>query len=429
MGLTVKRIERLSKPGRYADERNLFLQVQASGKGAVTKSWLLRYVSPVTSKERYMGLGPLDTVDLDEARERARKARLAILDGGDPLEQRNAALAARKLESAKRKTFRECAAAWHTENENRWKTVKSWRQALSRLKAYAYPVLGDLSVQALDVGLVLQMLKRDDLWSNKPKTAHRVLQTVRQIVDWAVVNGFRSAGDNPARMDALKPGLPAKNGKGAKKHHASLDYRQIPAFMEELRAREDGDALEFCILCASRAGEVLGARWDEIDGRIWKIPGSRMKGGVEHEVVLSDRALEILASLPRISGNPYCFIGMRGARPAAGALASVVNKMNKARVKAGLPKYVDPLQGGKAVVVHGFRSSFKGFCQVRMAATPDFVSEMMLARTVGNDVRQAYAREKLLEMRARVAETWAQYCLSTPATQGANVVPMKVGAA
>ena len=89
MGLTIKRIARLQVPGRYnSGERNLFLQVQANGQGKVTKSWLLRYVSPVTGKERSMGIGPLDTVDFDEAKERARKARLLILDGRDPIQTR-----------------------------------------------------------------------------------------------------------------------------------------------------------------------------------------------------------------------------------------------------------------------------------------------------------------------------------------------------
>ncbi|MFY9624144.1 MAG: Arm DNA-binding domain-containing protein, partial [Rhodoplanes sp.] len=57
MGLTIKRIARASKPGRYSDGHNLFLQVGRSG----TKSWLLRYQR--NGRERWMGLGKLADFD------------------------------------------------------------------------------------------------------------------------------------------------------------------------------------------------------------------------------------------------------------------------------------------------------------------------------------------------------------------------------
>ena len=50
-------------------------------------------------------------------------------------------------------------------------------------------------------------------------------------------------------------------------HHAALPYAEIGAFMAELRAQEgvSARALEFAILTAARTGEVIGARWDEIN--------------------------------------------------------------------------------------------------------------------------------------------------------------------
>ena len=69
MSLTVKRIARLAEPGRYGDGHGLYLQV----KSATNRSWLLRYER--NGRERWMGLGPFHTLDLAEARERARRAR------------------------------------------------------------------------------------------------------------------------------------------------------------------------------------------------------------------------------------------------------------------------------------------------------------------------------------------------------------------
>src|ERR1700674_2821653 len=94
MALTVKRITKLVEPGRYGDGRGLYLQVTPTG----ARSWLLRYERG--GRERAMGLGPVDTFTLDEARERARKARQLLKDGIDPLDARNEERARQAAERA-----------------------------------------------------------------------------------------------------------------------------------------------------------------------------------------------------------------------------------------------------------------------------------------------------------------------------------------
>jgi hypothetical protein len=95
MALTAKRVAKLIQPGRYFDEHGLYLQVQSP----TNRSWLLRYERNGRG-ERWLGLGPVHTVSLKEARERARKARLQLLDGDDPIDARKAERAARALEAA-----------------------------------------------------------------------------------------------------------------------------------------------------------------------------------------------------------------------------------------------------------------------------------------------------------------------------------------
>src|SRR2546423_13296816 len=103
MGLTTKRIAKLTKAGRYGDGHGLCLQVTPAG----VKSWLLRYERG--GRERWLGLGPVHTVDLAEARERARRARLLLLDGIDPVEAKKVEKATRALAAAKALTFEEAA--------------------------------------------------------------------------------------------------------------------------------------------------------------------------------------------------------------------------------------------------------------------------------------------------------------------------------
>jgi integrase len=124
-------------------------------------------------------------------------------------------------------------------------------------------------------------------------------------------------------------------------HHKALPYAEVPAFIAELRERATihALALEFLILTAGRVGEVLGARWDEIDiaPRIWVIPASRMKAGREHRTPLSGRAVEIVERMAEFRTGDLVFPGQRRRRP--------LSSLSLARLcRAG-------------VTVHGFRSS------------------------------------------------------------------------
>ena len=179
--------------------------------------------------------------------------------------------------------------------------------------------------------------------------------------------------------------------------------------MEQLRAR-DGIAprgLEFTILTASRIGEALGARWDEIDLNqlIWVIPGERMKGGKEHRVPLSPRAVEILEQMAEIRQNEFAFPGMKQGRPLS---------------DMGARTLVRELAEG--ITRHGFRSTFRDWA-AETTSFPNHVVEMALAHSVSDAVEAAYRRGDLLEKRRELMEAWASYCERKPVS--AEVVPLQ----
>ena len=78
-----------------------------------------------------------------------------------------------------------------------------------------------------------------------------------------------------------------------------MEYAELPAFMMDLKNRQAtaARALEFAILTAARSGEVLDARWDEIDvdRAVWCIPAARMKAGREHRDRKSTRLTPVTA--------------------------------------------------------------------------------------------------------------------------------------
>ena len=302
----------------YGDGHGLYLQVSTFG----TKAWLFRY--QINGRARKMGLGATHTVSLSEAREAAKEARKLTRKGIDPVEAEKAERASRKAEAAKMVTFKECADAYIKANRAGWKNDKhagQWFATFNETKrgSLKFPaataVLNDLPVAAIDTGLVIKVL--EPIWTKTPESASRIRGRVESVLAWATVRGFRT-GDNPARWsNHLDQILPARSKIAPTEHHPAIPYAELPAFMAELRAKPGISArgLELAILTAARTGEVIAARWDEIDfgGRLWTIPADRMKAGREHRIPLSDRVLEVLADLPR--DGEFIFPGARAGKP------------------------------------------------------------------------------------------------------------------
>jgi integrase len=403
MKLTAKRVLKLAKiPGRHPDGNGLYLQVINPSN----VSWLFRY--RYGGRERYAGLGPLHTIGLADARERAKQARTLLLDGVDPLEQRKAAKVQRALEAARSMSFEQAARAWHAQHERAWKNPKHTLNTLNSLVTYAFPKIGALPVGAIGTGEVLRVL--EPIWHDKTDTASRLRGRIEAILAWAQVRGYRS-GDNPARWSShLDQTLPAPSKVTKVAHHPALPYRELPAFLAELRQQKGvgARALEFLILTCARTGEAIGARWDEFDfdAGIWVIPEQRMKSGRTHRVPLAPRSLEILRSVYREANNPYVFIGAKaGAGLSDMALTTVLRRM-----------------GRTAITVHGFRSTARDWMAEQTSFARE-ICEMALAHAIGDKTEAAYLRSDLLAKRFALANAWASYCTRQPGE--GEVVPLR----
>jgi integrase len=355
-----------------------------------------------------MGLGPYPIVTLADAREKARHAFRQILEGIDPIEDRKTRKAAAQLAVARAVTFRECAEKYIAAHEASWKNPKHAAQWPSSLRTYAYPAFGNLPVSDIDLALVLKAL--EPIWYEKPETASRVRGRIETVLDWATTRGYRR-GDNPARWKGfLETVLPAKAKLQKVEHHAALPYREMPAFMQDLREREgvSARALEFTILTACRTGEVIRARWAEIDlaDKTWTIPASRMKGGKEHRVPLADPLLRMLDSLPGEVGNDFVFVGGKTGQPLSNmALLALLKRM-----------------GRSDLTTHGFRSTFRDWAS-ETTAYPHEICEMALAHVIKNKAEAAYRRGDLFEKRKRLMADWCRYCSASAVVEAsANVM-------
>ena len=386
---SARSVETVTEIGYHRCDRGLYLQVAGSG----TKSWLFRYKSPVTGKQREMGLGSLNLVSLASARDIAVECRRQVLSGLDPLEERGRVKRVRLLEQARSITFQEAAEQCIASKKPEWKNAKHAQQWANSLTTYAYPVFGTLSVSDLDTDLVLKAI--EPIWISKAETASRVRQRIETVWDWARARKYVE-GENPARLRGHIDKILAKTAKVKRvKHHAAVPYKQIATFITQLRDRKGSSALamEFMILTAARTGEVRGARWQEIDltTKVWTIPADRMKAGKEHRVPICKRALEILNSI-KSNRNPdeFVFPGWKtGTGLSDGAMLALLRKMDEG-----------------PYTPHGFRSTFRDWAAEEAHQFSNETIELALAHTIKNKAEAAYRRGDQLERRRELMQTW-----------------------
>lgn len=378
-----------TRKGMFADGGGLYLQVSAFE----TKSWIFRFTR--NKKMRDMGLGPFPDVSLSEAREQAHNCRKIVREGFDPIELRRAEKQALQAVSGKIITFRQCAEKYISAHDASWKNIKHAKQWSRTLETYTYPVIGNLSVNDVDITHIVKIL--EPIWAEKTETASRVRSRIELILDWAKALNYRE-GENPARWKSnLDMLFPARNKVRKVIHHAALPYNELRAFMVVLRGQNGIAALglQLLILTVARTGEIIKARWSEFDltEAIWTIPADRMKAGKEHRVPLSKPALDVLEKLKEVSRNDYILPGLRPKSSLSNmAFLQLMKRMGRADLTS-----------------HGFRSTFKDWATEK-TNYPNEVSEMALAHSVGNKVEAAYRRGDLYEKRVHIMRDWGEYC-------------------
>jgi integrase len=389
---SAKSVEAIKEVGYHTCAKGLYLQVSKQG----TKSWLFRYTSPITKKRREMGLGSLDFVSLAEARQLAVDNKRLVIDGKDPIEERKQSQLQKQLEQARNLTFREVAEACIQSKSHGWKNAKHAQQWTNSLEAYVFPTLGHLPISEVSTDLVLKIL--DPIWVTKAETASRVRQRIETIWDYGKARNYMS-GENPARLKGHLDKIMSKTAKVKRvRHFPALPYNEIGSFVKELRTRSGYSALglEFLILTAARTGEIIGAKWSEIDlGKaVWTIPSERMKAGSEHRVPLCERAIEILRSITsNRHPDDYVFAGWkRNTGLSNNAFLALLKKMGRSDITA-----------------HGFRSCFRDWAAEEAYQFSNETIELALAHKITNKVEAAYRRGDQLERRRDLMSEWGKF--------------------
>jgi integrase len=357
-------------------------------KDGRNRRWAFRYTRRKTGKPTETGLGSAELVTLAEARDKAHDLRKAVARDEDPIEKR-------REERRKGITFADMASAFIAFKQSEWRSKKHCETMRLLLNTYARSLATKhiAEITPDDVAAAVRDTKQRD----------RTLRAVRQVFDLAL--GRELCVTNPADKRFMKHRLAGLPNDAGERHFESMPYSEIPQFVKRLRTEQQRNlalspfALEFLILTASRAGEVVGMRWEEInwEQKTWTIPGYRTKALRQHRVPLVDQTLALLKQQALKQGHPgngFVWTHRRGRPLTVKALYVYLNR------------YL-----GIATTVHGFRSSFRVWAAEETAF--DFqLAEMCLAHVVRDRTVRAYLRADGLEKRRALMAAWSDFCCS-----------------
>jgi integrase len=379
--LTQVFVKTIEKPGRYHDERGLFLRVTANG----SKSWILRYQF---NKSRHdVGMGSFPAVSLKAARLAADTYRLELSQGIDPRVRRSTA--ADNEEAVV--TFRHEAERYISTHRQSWKNIRHAQQWSHSLRDHVYPLIGELPIAAIETEHVLDVLT--PIWNKIPETAFRLRNRIELVLDAAKARKLRD-GENPARwrghLDKLLP-----RQTRVKVPRSAMPAEQIGPFVHRLDSLDStaARACELIIYSACRSSEVCDARWEEFDfaAGLWTIDARRMKAGKAHRVPLTTGALQVLEQ--QKGKHPiYVFPNARKTGSLPGN---------------GIRRVMETLQADE-YVPHGFRSAFRTWA-AEHTQFPREVCEMALAHSLEDKVEAAYNRGDLLDKRRQLMKVWDDF--------------------
>lgn len=349
------------------------------------------------------------------ARRKAEEARAQIANGIDPSEARKQDKQATQVdaENAQRKaaglpilnSFEHAARDWLASIEHLTSATTLIKKT-SRLERLAFPILGDMAINAIKSADVLKTLK-PLIDKSQLETAHRLHSEISAIFAYAIVHNFTDY--DPAQPVTKQ--IPAQKVK----HRAALiDPKQVGQLLRDISNYHGTFAVQSAFklspLLFQRPGEIRQMLWADVDlvAREWRPYVS--KTDFHHIVPLSTQAIAILEAIQPLTGaGQYVFPSSRGdGRPMSD------NTIRTALKTLGYDSDV--------MTAHGFRTTASTLLN-EQGWSPDAI-ERQLAHAPRDQVRAAYNRAQYLEERRKMMQSWADYLDSLK--NGAQVIAFKM---
>lgn len=330
-------------------------------------------------------------MSLAKARQRREKAREQLADDIDPSQAKRDEKQAKVLAAAQ--TFETAAREWLRKTQANC-AASTQGKITAWLEKDVFPSIGNKPISTIGPRDVLTAVQKMEA-RGAVDSAHRVKQICGQVFRFAVATGLAERDVTTDLRGALAV-VPKTN------YAAITEPKQAGNLMRSIYAYTGhpyaAAALKLSPLVFARPGELRGAEWSEIDLNTaeWRVPGTKMKMGVEHIVPLSIQAVEILREMQYLTGHgKYVFPSIR-----TGERCMSENTINAALRSMGYSKDV--------MTAHGFRAMARTILDEVLGERVDLI-EHQLAHAVRDPNGRAYNRTAHLPARREMMQRWADY--------------------
>lgn len=375
----------------------LYYVVQPSG----ATSWALRYRHLGKPCKLTIGSG---AIPLPDARDLAREALVKVARGENPAASKVAAKQDAKIAAKAPSDLVEKVVASFLDRyakrqckETTWKeyerileknVVAAWRGR--RLGEQTRAEVHELLDGVIDRGAAVQ--------------ANRTFAALRTMSNWALERGVIDR--NPCA------GLKPPTQETSRERVLTDEEIRLAWLAFEKAGWPFGRLGQLLLLTGARRDEIAESKWSEldVDQKLLILPPARMKAKEAHEIPLTDKAMEIIGSLPKIAAKdtePEFLFTTSGARPVSGFSKGKahIDRIIAETIKA---EQGDDAQGPAHWVFHDLRRTVATNLQ-RLGVRLE-VTEAVLGHVSGSraGIVGIYQRHKFADEKRAALEAWAR---------------------
>lgn len=261
------------------------------------RSFVFRYTAP-DGRRRLATIARCQDRPLQAAREQARRWRVLVDRGGDPLEER--------AEERGAFTFGELANRYLEATRHR---KRSHPDDVQRVKQFLVPLWGSRRAVAIlrrDASKLKQEAKGRAKRGDGFYVANRVLALASAIFSWAEREGLLPEGHaNPVR------GVPRFDEESRDRFASKEEVAALGAALDSERNPHVRLYFLLLLLTGARKRELLRARWEDIDRERSLLLIPTTKSGRPHPIPLARHAQDVIQALwnTREQASPWLFPG------------------------------------------------------------------------------------------------------------------------
>jgi integrase len=402
--MTAAMVEKIKPTERRIEQpdsmvKGLMLIVQPTG----AKSWQVRYRAG--GLRRRMGLGSYPAVSLANARKSANAALLEVLQGNDPVGEREAKKTLQLSDRDKVGALIEQFAKRHLS------TLKSGETAKRELNRHVVSVWGERDIHDIQKRDVIDLLDRI-ADSGRVVSANRVRAYLNKFLSWCVERDILDQS----------PAMGVKPVAKEKSRDRVLSDEEI-RWLWEACQREGhpwGHLGKLLLLTGQRVGEVVGMTDREVGGDLWHLAGERTKNGRAHNVPLSQATRMALDDVERIKGDAGLIMTTNGKTPLSGF------HKGRNRLADRMIEVASEEMGQAVEIPHWTFHDLRRTAATGMArlGIPVRVTEAVLNHVSGSGggIVAVYQRHDYAEEKRAALEAWARFVSDLVEDKSVNVV-------